>query len=46
MDQAAPVCLAERNRQTNGDVQESGQIERFSGVSLNDPIEWFTAGSP
>ena len=43
MDEALPVDLTERRRQTNGNAQEAGQIERLSLASLNNPIQRFTA---
>ena len=34
--------LAQRGRQTDGDAQESRQIDRASPVLVNDPIQWLT----
>ena len=42
MDEALPVGLAKRRRQTDGNAQKASQIERLSLVLLNDLIQGFT----
>ena len=42
MDEALPVGLAKRCRQTDGDAQEASQIDRLSLVLLDYPIQGFT----
>src|SRR5471032_3573247 len=43
MDETLTVGLAQCRRQTNGDAQAAGQIERMSLVPPDDPIQGFTA---
>jgi len=43
MDQASPVRLAERCRQTDANAQEASQIDRVSLVLLDYPIQRFAA---
>ena len=43
MDEALSVDVTERGCQADGNVQQTGQIERLSLVLLDDPIQELTS---
>jgi hypothetical protein len=44
MNDASPVSLAERRRETDGNAQETGEIDRVFVATFNYSFEWFPAG--